>query len=70
MIETLEKGGEPLRPDFIERKLTRQQELAQAEQAEADSVAAYNIAIADLEKKKGTLLRYNNIVMDKKMLNH
>ena len=70
VIETLEKGGEPLRPDFIERKLTRQQELAQAEQAEADSVAAYNIAIADLEKKKGTLLRYNNIVMDKKMFTH
>jgi len=70
VINTLEKGGEPLRPDFIERKLTRQQELAQAEQTEADAIASYNIAIADLEKKKGTLLRYNNIVMDKKMFKH
>lgn len=70
VVETLERGGEALRPDFIERKLQRQQDLAQAEQAETDAVASYNIAIADLEKKKGTLLRYNNIVLDKKMFKH
>ncbi|MDB5299107.1 MAG: hypothetical protein JWO87_770, partial [Phycisphaerales bacterium] len=28
------------------------------------AVASYNVAIARLERAKGTLLRYNNVVMD------
>jgi outer membrane protein TolC len=62
-IEIIEGGGEALSPNFIERKLSRQQELAQAERAEADSIAAYNIAIAKLEQAKGTLLRFNNVTL-------
>ena len=70
VIDTLARGGEPLRPDFIERQLQRQEDLANAEQAEAESIAGYNIGIADLEQKKGTLLRYNNILLDEKMFQH
>ena len=66
-IQNLEAGGEALRPDFIERKLQRQQDLANAEQAEAEAESGYNIAIAKLEQRKGTLLRYNNIILDKSM---
>ncbi|MGN6627932.1 MAG: TolC family protein [Tepidisphaeraceae bacterium] len=70
VIETLARGGEPLRPDFVERELQRQQDLANAEQAEAEAVAGYNIGIADLEQKKGTILRYNNILLDEKAFDH
>jgi outer membrane protein TolC len=62
-VEVLQTGGEPLSPNFIERKLSRQQELAQAERAEADSIARYNIGISRLEAAKGTLLRYNNVML-------
>lgn len=70
VITTLQQGGEPLRPDFVERQLSRQQELAQAEQAEQDAIAQYNISIATLEQRKGTLLRYNNVIIDEKAIKH
>jgi outer membrane protein TolC len=63
-LQTLRVNGEPLTPNFVERELSRQQEVAQAERAEADAVAAYNIAISRLESAKGTLLRYNNVLME------
>lgn len=63
-VQTLRVNGEPLTPNFVERELARQQEVAQAERAEADAIAAYNIAISKLESAKGTLLRYNNVIME------
>ncbi|HEY0008977.1 MAG TPA: TolC family protein [Tepidisphaeraceae bacterium] len=65
-VQDLEVGGEQLSPDFLERKLARQQELAIAERAEAESIAFYNIALSRLESAKGTLLRYNNVLMEEK----
>lgn len=56
-------SGETPTPDFIDRLLTYQAQLAQAEQQESDSLARYNIAISLLERSKGTLLRYNNITL-------
>ncbi len=47
----------------LERKLARQTDLAEARRTEVSSLARYNIAISALEKAKGTLLRYNNVVM-------
>lgn len=64
IVDTLQNQGEPLNPNFIDRKLNRQQELAQAERAEADAIALYNIAISRLESAKGTLLRFNNVLME------
>jgi len=58
-----EKGNEPLTPTFVQLKLDRQGSLAEAERAEAGSISSYNIAIANLERSKGTLLRYNNVQM-------
>ncbi|MBC7782321.1 MAG: TolC family protein [Burkholderiales bacterium] len=66
VVQTLETNGEPLVRQFVETKLNRQQELAQAERAEADAIASYNIAISRLESAKGTLLRYNNVIMEEK----
>ena len=59
-----EQANEPLTPDFVERKLNQQERLAEARRARAAAVSNYNIAIAQLELAKGTLLRYNNVVME------
>ncbi len=63
-LQTLRINGEPLTPNFVERELSRQQEVAGAERAEAESVARYNIALSRLEGFKCTLLRYNNVLLE------
>jgi len=63
-----ESGQQPLDPEFVELKLQRQEELANAKRQEAAEIANYNIALARLEKAKGTILRYNNIVMEEDRL--
>jgi outer membrane protein TolC len=50
-------------PDFVNRKLNAQEVLAQAARAEAGAITDYNTAIAVLERAKGTILKYDNIVM-------
>jgi outer membrane protein TolC len=63
-IRQREEANEPLTPEFVDRKLNLQERLAEAARAEVAAVSNYNIAIARLEQAKGTLLRYNNIVME------
>lgn len=67
-LEEREQRGEPLTPDFVNRKLSAQEVLASEEQTEAESVTNYQIAVAQLERAKGTLLRYNNVVMAEQSL--
>ena len=55
---------EPLTPEFVDRKLNLQANLANARSDAAQAVSAYNIALARLEAAKGTLLRYNNVIME------
>src|SRR5690606_34424694 len=55
--------GEPLTPTFVQLELHLQAELAQAEQTEPQAIAAYNVAIVRFERAKGTLLRYNNVLL-------
>jgi outer membrane protein TolC len=57
-----------LSPEFVNRKLDLQAELAQNESREAEAMSNYMIAISDLERAKGTLLRYNNIIMEEAAL--
>jgi outer membrane protein TolC len=59
---------EALSPTFIDLKLNQQEQLAEARRAEAEAVSQYNVAIAQLEQAKGTLLRYNNVVMEEEKL--
>ena len=63
-VEQRQAAQEPLTPTFVQLILDRQRELAAAEQNEAQAIANYNVSIADLERRKGTLLRYNNVVLD------
>ncbi|MDP9175964.1 MAG: TolC family protein [Planctomycetota bacterium] len=67
-INERERSGEPLTPEFVQLKLDIQEQLSQALQAEAQAVAGYNIALAQLERSKGTLLRYNNVLLEEEML--
>jgi outer membrane protein TolC len=68
-INTRERSGEPLTPEFVQTKLQLQDTLAESLQNEAEAIANYNIALAQLEKAKGTLLRYNNVVLEEEPLN-
>jgi outer membrane protein len=65
-INTREKNGEPLTPEFVQLKLQIQDALAQSLHNEADAISGYNIALSQLEKSKGTLLRYNNVILVEK----
>jgi outer membrane protein TolC len=67
-VEERERANEALTPDFVNRKLDLQSQLAQAQQREAEATANYMIALSDLERAKGTLLRYNNIIMQESPL--
>jgi outer membrane protein len=62
-INARQNSGEPLTPEFVQLKLQLQDSLAEAAQNEAQSIANYNIALAQLEKSKGTILRYDNVVL-------
>ena len=67
-INQREEAGEQLTPTFVQLKLDQQERFAQSASAEAEAVSNYNNALAVLERAKGTLLRYNNIVMEEGQL--
>ena len=52
-----------LTPDFVDRKLRVLSTLLSAQSAEAKALSDYQQSIAQYERAKGTLLRYNNIVL-------
>ena len=64
-----EEGGEALTPTFVQLKLDTQERLADARHNENQALANYNIALFKLEQAKGTLLRYNNVVMEEDQIN-
>jgi outer membrane protein len=63
IVERQEKGTEPLTPEFVQLRLDLADRLAQQQEAENQAIANYNIALERLERAKGTLLKYNNVVM-------
>ena len=67
-IQQRRENDEPLTPVFVQLELDSQQTLASARAEEAAAIARYNTAIARVERAKGTLLRYNNIVMAEQQL--
>jgi outer membrane protein len=67
-IQQRRENNEPLTPVFVQLELDSQQTLANARAEEAQAIASYNIAISRLERAKGTILRYNNIVMQEQQL--
>lgn len=67
-IQQREEGGEALTPTFVQLKLDTQERYADAQAREVEAISNYNIAISQLELKKGTLLRYNNVVLEEENL--
>jgi outer membrane protein TolC len=63
IVQEEKVGQTPLTPDFVNRKLNAQEVLAQALREDARSIADYNNGIASLERAKGTILKYDNILM-------
>ncbi len=63
-VEMRREQGEGLTPTFVQLILDRQEALAQAERQEASAISNYNINISRLELSKGTLLRYNNVIIE------
>ncbi len=55
------KGNVQLSPEFVQLILDRQIAAAAARTAESRALAGYNLALANLEKAKGTLLQYNAV---------
>lgn len=56
-------SNQPLTPEFLQLQLDRQADVANTKLAYDQSVANYETALAKLEQVKGTLLRYDNIVL-------
>jgi outer membrane protein TolC len=57
-------GVAQLTPPFVQVRLQALEDLATAQREEALALANYNIAIEKLQKAKGTLLHYDNVVME------
>lgn len=62
-VQIREDAGEALTPEFVDLKLRQQEILAQSRRDRAAAESNYNIALSTLERAKGTLLKYNNVVM-------
>jgi outer membrane protein len=67
-VEEREAAGDALTPEFVQLKLDQQDTLAESRKEESRAVATYNEAISQLEQSKGTLLQYNNVIMQEDMI--
>jgi outer membrane protein TolC len=63
-VQATKERAERKSPSALETELAGQENLAQARRTLLDALIAYNVAIADLERAKGTLLQYNNVVIE------
>ena len=67
-LQKQEDAAIEMTPEFIKLKLDTQDQLTQSEQQEHQAIYNYNFAIATLEKAKGTILRYNNVILEQEQL--
>ncbi|MBX3394411.1 MAG: TolC family protein [Phycisphaerae bacterium] len=62
-LRSLQERQENKSPPQLDTILNAQTQLAQSRRALLQSAVNYNIALVDVERAKGTLLEYNNIVI-------
>ena len=67
-VQVREDAGEALTPEFVDLKLRQQELLADSQRQEAAAISNYNIALSKLERTKGTLLKYNNVMLEEASL--
>lgn len=63
-VQATKERAERKSPAELQTELTGQDNLAAARRTLLDALIVYNVAIADLERAKGTLLLYNNVIID------
>lgn len=62
-LRALQARTQRIDPNYLQTELSAVEQLFAARRTLLQVVAEYNIAIAALEKAKGTLLEYNNVVV-------
>lgn len=62
-LQVIEARKTTLDPTFLDLRLSAQETLATSRSAVLQALVQYNTAIVQLERAKGTLLEYNNIML-------
>jgi outer membrane protein TolC len=62
-LRALQARTETISPTYLETELSAVEQVASTRQALLQKIAEYNIAVVELEKAKGTLLEYNNVIV-------
>jgi len=62
-LRTLQARAERIDPNFLQTELSAVESLTSSRQTLLQVVTDYNVAIVQLERAKGTLLQYNNVVV-------
>jgi len=62
-LRALQARAQRIDPTYLETELNTIEQLANARTILLQVVTDYNVAVAQLEKAKGTLLEYNNVVV-------
>ena len=63
-LEDIEKFRGRLTPEFLQTKLNAQERLARAEIAEVTATIQYNVALTDLARATGSLLRRYHVMIE------
>lgn len=63
-LEAIQKRKVAITPEYLDFQLRAQEILASARKGLLAALVNYNIAIIQLERAKGTLLGYNNVVLN------
>lgn len=62
-LEVEALSGQSLNPTFLQLELNAQQDLTQAEIAEAQTLTSYNIDMVKFERDQGTLLEFDRVAI-------
>jgi len=63
-VQATKERAERKSPSELQTELSGQINLAEARRTLLEALIIYNISIAELERAKGTLLHYNNVVAE------
>ena len=62
-VNLVKQDNQGMDPFFIDFQLRTLGTLANARSAEAQAIADYNVSLLQYQRVKGTLMRYNNVIM-------
>ena len=62
-LRALQARAETVNPNYLETELSAVEQVANTRRTLLQVITDYNTAIVQLEKAKGTLLEYNNVVV-------